>query len=67
MSRIYATDDNGRRLLYQIKCDGANCHESIVPNSQISSSGWLKRGTDTGIGSDKLEWYYCPRCSDFIG
>ncbi len=40
-----------------------DCDEVIVPNPNISSSGWIRRGTDRGLGIDKLEWDYCPGCS----
>lgn len=64
MSRIYGIrEDDGRRILLSIRCDGMGCTEEIKPNPNISSSGWIRKGTDRGLGSDKLEWDYCPGCS----
>jgi hypothetical protein len=62
MSRIYAVrEDDGCRFLRAIKCD--SCEGEITPNPRISSSGWIHVGSDTGSGSDKLEWDYCESCA----
>jgi hypothetical protein len=64
MSREYVIrDSDGKKILIRIRCDGGGCDEVILPNPNISSSGWIRRGTDRGLGTDKLEWDYCPRCS----
>jgi hypothetical protein len=60
MGRDYATMDDGRRVLCQIRCDG-RCGATIKPHPEIASSGWEKRGESRGPG-DALEWYYCPEC-----
>ncbi len=61
MSRIYAIrEDDQKRILIEISCD--SCNAKIKPNPHISSSGWTINGTDRGIGTDKLEWHYCPNC-----
>jgi len=65
MSREYGTrDSDGKKILLQIRCDGVGCDEVIVPNPNISSSGWVRRGTDRGLGTDKLEWDFCPGCAE---
>jgi hypothetical protein len=56
-------ESDGSRILHQIRCDGVGCDDVIVPNPNISFSGWIRRGTDRGLGTDKLEWDYCPRCA----
>lgn len=61
MSREYGTrDSDGKEILIRITCDGSGCDAEIKPHP---NSGWIRKGTDNGLGSDKLEWYYCPRCS----
>lgn len=60
MSRVYATEDNGRRHLVRLECDAAGCKASVKPHPDIASSGWTKGGTDTGPASDVVEWDYCP-------
>lgn len=56
MSLVYAYEPDGTRHLIRIECDEAGCEESIKPNPQITSSGWMKRGES--VGSCILEWHY---------
>ena len=59
--RNYGTIE-GRKFLHSIRCDGRGCDAEIRPNPEITTSGWMKCGTDHGPGTDKLEWDYCPDC-----
>lgn len=45
----------GRRsyILVYIECD--RCGSRM--------SGWTKSGQDKGLGTEELEWHYCPLCS----
>lgn len=58
--RVYATTDDGRRFLHEIKCD--NCDAAIRPNPEIAKSGWTKHGRRVG-DSDWETWEYCHDCS----
>jgi len=62
MGKVYAVEEGtGRRFLVRIECDDSNCDNSIKPNPQICESGWTKRGNDSGPGTQKDEYYYCPK------
>jgi hypothetical protein len=59
--RIYATTDDGRRILCTIRCDGVECDLEIKPRPDISHSGWMKHG----LAIDRADWLlqdYCPDC-----
>lgn len=59
--RIYVQrEDDGKRVLVAIRCDG--CGAEIRPNPEISKSGWEKHGWDHGPGTEKFEVDYCPSC-----
>ena len=60
--RIYAELPDGKKSLYSIRCDGIGCDAELKPGPNISSSGWMKCGTDCGLGTDKMEWDYCSSC-----
>lgn len=61
MSLIYATrEDDGKRVLIALRCDG--CGAEIKPHPEIAKSGWIKRGWDRGIGTEKHEVDECPQC-----
>jgi hypothetical protein len=61
MSRVYAIrEDDQKRILVEISCD--SCSAKIKPNPNIANSGWIKNGTDRGLGTGELEWHYCPNC-----
>lgn len=64
--RVYAQrEDDGRRALVAIKCD--DCGIEIKPSQDIATSGWIKYGWDNGIGTDKSEYEYCPKCAGVRG
>lgn len=64
MTSVYAVrEDNGKRVLVELQCDGSGCNAIIKPNPQISLSGWAYKGQDNGPGTDKLRWDYCPDCA----
>lgn len=56
--RIYAVDDFGQRFLRYIKCE--RCDATIEPRKDIADNGWMKRGYDSGPGTDKTEIDLCP-------
>ncbi len=63
MTLKYAViEGSGRRVLYEIECDG--CDATIKPGPDISQSGWEKRSTyeDSVHGSFVLRSDYCPKC-----
>jgi len=62
MTRIYATTDDGRRVLHEIQCD--SCGVKVNPGSDVV--GWLVVGSDTGPGTDKTRLYYCPKCREGV-
>lgn len=65
MTAKYAVlEGSGRRVLYEIACDG--CDATIKPGPDISKSGWEKRYTyeDTMRGSTVLVSDYCPKCKE---
>lgn len=65
MTAKYAVlEDTGRRVLYEIECDGVGCTATIKPGPDISKSGWEKRSTyeDTYRGTVVLISDYCPKC-----
>lgn len=55
---MYATDDNEQRFLRYIRCD--RCDAKLTPGPHVMTSGWVKRGSDYGLGSDKVEIDLCP-------
>lgn len=62
MARVYAIEEHtGRRILIRIGCNG--CDAALKPGPDVVNNGWTKVGQDSGIGTDKLEWTWCPVCS----
>lgn len=60
--RIYAQREDGHgRVLVALKCD--RCEVEIKPHPDIASSGWVKRGWDNGLGTEKFETYLCSECA----
>ena len=59
--RIYAKrDDNGKKILVEIQCDG--CSATIKPNPTIQDSGWTKEGWQEKSGESYHTNDYCPSC-----
>ena len=47
--RIYAELPDGKKFLYSLHCDGVGCDAEIKPDPKVSSSGWMRCGTDHGV------------------
>jgi len=61
MANVYAVrEDNGERVLVAIHCD--RCDNTIKPNPDIPTSGWVKYGQDNGLGTTKVVETLCPEC-----
>ena len=59
--RVYAVrEDNGKRVLIEIQCDG--CGAVIKPNPDISDSGWSKTGYQDNFGESWARNDWCPAC-----
>jgi len=66
VTRRYAVrEDDKRRVLVEIACDGDGCEATIKPHPEIATSGWMKKGTweDGPSGSFVLTSDFCPRCA----
>lgn len=61
MSRVYATTDDGERVLVRLECDG--CEASIKPNPEITKSGWMVRGWYDATGGQPYTTEWCPNCA----
>ena len=59
--RIYATrEDNGKKFLAALQCDG--CAAEIKPHPEIAKSGWRKEFHRTSHGPT-LTYDWCPECA----
>lgn len=60
MARVYAVEEEtDHRFLVRIECDEPGCNASILPNPDIATNGWVKRGC-WGDGASTFESAYCP-------
>lgn len=65
MGRVYATTDDGARVLVRIECDEGGCSASVKPHADIAKSGWTRSGFD--VRRRDCEDYVSPekfRCPD---
>lgn len=57
--KVYATTDDGERVLVRIECDHAGCSASVKPHADIASTGWTKHGY-LDVFDERHEFAYCP-------
>lgn len=62
--RHYAVEEGtGRRFFVRSTCDGAGCEAEIKPGPHVGESGWVNCGWDSGPGTERHRYEFCPDCA----